>query len=131
MSEEIANRFIEGLGRLEAEQALDDIVALFAEDCDVGNVVTPRQFKGRDGAWEFWQSYRGTFGNVKSDFRNVIVTGNLAALEWVSKGTTADGHPISYEGVSILEIEGEKIKRFRAYFDPSKLGRQLADEAKA
>ena len=131
MSEEIANRFIEALGRLEAEQILDDVVALFAEDCDVGNVVTPRQFKGPQGAWEFWQSYRGTFGKVKSDFRNVIATGNLAALEWVSEGSTADGHPFSYEGVSILEIDGGKITRFRAYFDPDKLGRQLADEARA
>jgi hypothetical protein len=30
------------------------------------------------------------------------------------------------EGVSILEINGDTIARFRAYFDPGKLGRQMA-----
>jgi limonene-1,2-epoxide hydrolase len=30
--------------------------------------------------------------------------------------------------MSILEIEGDKITRFHAYFDPNKLGKQIVAE---
>jgi hypothetical protein len=45
----------------------------------------------------------------------------------VTKGSSKNGHAVEYEGVSVLEIEGDKIKRFYAYFDPRKLGRQIED----
>ncbi|HEX8748485.1 MAG TPA: nuclear transport factor 2 family protein [Pyrinomonadaceae bacterium] len=129
MSEQIVRQFIDALGGLEAERDLDGIVKLFAPDCEVGNVVSPEKFKGRDGAREFWGAkYRETFGEVKSTFRNVFTTEKLAALEWTTEGTAADGSPIRYDGVSILEIEGEFIARFRAYFDAGSLGRQLMEK---
>ena len=45
------------------------------------------------------------------------------ANDWLEK----NGHEISYEGVSILEVEGDKISRFFAYFDPRKLGKQIEE----
>lgn len=126
MSQETAEKFVEALGRLEAERDLDAIVALFAEGCEVGNVVSPEKFRGREGAREFWGAkYRDTFGEVRSEFRNVFATETRAALEWTTEGTANDGTPIRYEGVSILEIEGGQVTRFRAYFDAGSLGRQL------
>jgi ketosteroid isomerase-like protein len=62
---------------------------------------------------------------VASSFRNVIVSDGRAALEWTTTGTSAAGVPISYEGVSILEMADGKITRFRAYFDPHDLGLQI------
>ena len=38
------------------------------------------------------------------------------------------GNEFKYDGVSILEINDEKISRFQAYFDPNNLGRQIVDE---
>ena len=126
MSEQLARRFVEALGRLEAERDLEAITALFAEGCEVGNVTSPEKFRGREGAREFWGAkYRDTFGEVKSTFRNVFATSDRITLEWTTEGTEADGSPVSYDGVSILETDGERITRFRAYFDAGGLGRQI------
>ena len=130
MSEQLAEKFVEALGRLEAAGELEPIVSLFADECEVGNVVSPEKFRGREGAREFWGAkYRDTFGEVRSTFRNVFVAGGRAALEWTTEGTGRDGRPVRYDGVSILETEGERITRFRAYFDAGALGRQLAGKA--
>jgi ketosteroid isomerase-like protein len=69
---------------------------------------------------------RETFGRVRSTIRNRIMTDNRTAVEWSTKGTSGDGGEIDYEGVSILKLEGQKIKRFYAYFDPAQLGQQIA-----
>ena len=122
---DLARRFIDALHALEERRELESIVGLFAADCDVGNVVSPRVFRGSEGAREFWSVYRETFGELRSEFRNVIAGGGRAALEWTTTGTAANGHPIDYDGVSILEFDGDRIGRFRAYFDPSKLGHQV------
>ena len=127
MSREVAQGFIDALYKLELERDVEPIVDTFAEDAVVGNVIAPEKFKGRDGARQFWSEYRETFGEMRSEFRNIIAAEGRAALEWTTKGTDQQGDPLQYDGVSILEIEGDKITRFRAYFDPSNLGRQLKD----
>lgn len=130
MSEQVAKRFVEALAGLEAGRDLEAITALFADECEVGNVVSPEKFHGRDGARDFWGAkYRDTFGEVRSTFHNVFATGDRAALEWTTEGTGADGAPVRYDGVSILETDGERITRFRAYFDAGALGRQLLGKA--
>lgn len=132
MSEQIAKRFIEALGKLEAGRELEEIVGLFAPDAEVGNVVSPEKFRGPEGAREFWGAkYRDTFGEVRSTFRNVFTAGERAALEWTTEGTANDGTPLKYDGVSILESDGERITRFCAYFDAGALGRQLVGKAHA
>ncbi|HZB46675.1 MAG TPA: nuclear transport factor 2 family protein [Pyrinomonadaceae bacterium] len=130
MSEQLAEKFVAALGRLEADGELEPIVSLFAEECEVGNVVSPEKFSGREGAREFWGAkYRDTFGEVRSTFRNVFAAEGRAALEWTTEGTANDGTPLKYDGVSILEIDGGQIKRFCAYFDAGALGRQLTGKA--
>jgi len=130
MSEQIAQRFVEALKRLEAERDLETIAALFAEASEIGNVVSPEKFHGRDGAREFWGAkYRDTFREVKSTFRNVFRQGRRVALEWTTEATTSDCKPVQYDGVSILETDGQRITRFCAYFDAGSLGRQLAGKS--
>ena len=127
MSEQVARRFIAALEQLEQSRELDPIVETFAESADVGNVLVPERFSGKDGARQFWTDYRGVFGAVRSTFRNVITTDGRAALEWTTDGTSTDGKPFHYEGVSVLELEDDLITRFHAYFDPAALGRQITD----
>ncbi len=67
---------------------------------------------------------------MKSTFCNVFADESRAELEWTTEGTE-DGDTVSYEGVSILEIEGDKVKRFMAYFDPAHLNRQVVDRDEA
>lgn len=125
MSIEVAERFKEALWKVERDRNLEPMIQVLADDCEVGNVAVPKTFKGHDEAREFWTSYRKTFDDMESTFRNVFADDEgHAALEWRTEGT-ADGDSVSYEGVSILEIEGEKVKRFVAYFDSSVLSRQV------
>ena len=132
MSEQLAERFIEALGRLEAGRDLETITALFSDESETGNVTSPEKFRGREGAREFWGAkYRDTFGEVKSSFRNVFASETRAALEWTTGGTTADGSPVKYDGVSILEFDGGRITRFCAYFDAGDLGRQILHKTQA
>jgi len=128
MAENAARNFVDALGKLESDRDLDTICGLFSEDCEVGNVVTDDK---NIGAREFWNSYRETFDKVHSTFRNEIITNGVTALEWTTSGTNSDGHEFKYEGVSILETDGERITRFHAYFNPNKLGKQIVADDKA
>jgi ketosteroid isomerase-like protein len=126
MSKEVAGNFVEALRKLEEDRDVEALVKIHTEDCEVGNVSVPGSFKGQDGLREFWTEYRKTFGEIKSTFRNVFATEEGAALEWTTEGTS-DGDSVSYAGVSILEIEGDKVRRFMAYFDTRDFTPQVVD----
>jgi len=121
----VADRFVEALHKLEEDRDVEALVEIHTDDCDVGNVAVPRTFSGHDGLREFWTSYRDTFGDMKSEFRNVFADeAGHAALEW-NTSAQANGNDVSYEGVSLLEIQDGKVSRFRAYFDPRTVNDQV------
>ena len=127
MSKEVADKFVEALRKLEQDRDVEALVEIHADDCDVGNVAVPRTFSGHDGLREFWTSYRDTFGDMKSEFRNIFADeAGHAALEWNTSGE-ANGNRVSYDGVSLLEIQDNKVSRFRAYFDPRTVSEQVVD----
>ena len=126
MFQQVADKFIEALRTLEETRDVEPIAALYTDGADVGNVLRPDQFHGPDGARQFWTEYRGTFDRAESTFRNVIASENAAALEWTTRGTSFDGKPLQYAGVTILETEGEHVTRSSAYFNPTSLGEQIA-----
>ena len=126
MSREVADNFVAALWELEENENVEPLVEVHTEDCEVGNVSVPGTFNGHEGLREFWTNYRSTFGEMKSEFRNVIATEEGAALECTTKGTPS-GDSVSYDGVSVLEIEGDKVRRFMAYFDTRDLTRQVVD----
>ena len=116
MSKEVADGFVEALRKLEENEDVEDLVEIHTGDCEVGNVSVPGIFRGHEGLREFWRRYRSTFGEMRSEFRNVFATEVCAALEWTTEGTS-NGDSVAYDGVSILEIEGGKVRRFMACFD--------------
>jgi len=122
---ERAQRFVEALTKLEQSGELEPLLALFAEDAQVSNVASSRVFTGLDGARQFWTEYKGLLARVKSTFRNMIESGDRVALEWETQGTAQNGAAVNYEGVSIIEWDGDRISRFYAYFDPGLLGREM------
>lgn len=119
-----ADAFIEALRRLEDDADAEPLVELFADDAVCDNVAAARGLRGRSGARQFWSQDRALFGEVHSEFRNVIVGEDRVALEWTRTGTARDGDPVEFDGVSVLELSDGRIVRFKAYFDPSALGRQ-------
>ena len=126
MSKGVADGFVEALRKLEEEENIEPLIEIHNEDCEVGNVSVSESFRGHQGLREFWTSYRSIFDEMRSEFRNVFATEEGAALEWTTEGT-ANGDSVSYEGVSILEIEGVKVHRFMAYFDTRRLAPQIVD----
>ena len=127
MSRGVADKLVEALWKLEEDREVETLVKIHIQNCSVGNVAVSKPFSGHDGLREFWTDYRKTFDEMKSEFRNVFADDSgHAALEWTTTGTE-DGDTISYDGVSILEIEGEKVKRFMAYFDSRTLTKQVVD----
>jgi limonene-1,2-epoxide hydrolase len=126
MSKEVADNFVEALRKLEEDREVEALVEIHTEDCEVGNVSVPGTFRGHEGLREFWTSYRSTFGEMRSEFRNVFATEEGAALERTTEGTS-NGEDVTYDGASILEIEGGKVCRFMAYFDTRALTPQVVD----
>src|SRR5829696_7543832 len=102
VSKEVADKFVEALRRPEEDRDVKALVEIHTEDCDVGNVAVPRTFSGYDGLREFWKGYRDTFGEMKSEFRNVFAgEAGHAVLECNTSGI-ANGKDVSYDGVSLL-----------------------------
>jgi ketosteroid isomerase-like protein len=126
MAMERAQRFVDALARLEESGDPESLLELFSDDAQVSNVASRRTFHGKDGARDFWREYKGMLRQVKSTFRNMIEAGDRVALEWTSSGTAHNGAAVDYEGVSIIEWDGDRISRFYAYFDPRVLGLELS-----
>jgi ketosteroid isomerase-like protein len=120
-----ANAFIDALLRAETTRDIGPIVAMFGPQAELCNPTLPGTLRGPEGAREFWTNYLHSFQDIRSEFRLVVETERGAALEWTSRGRALDGRAITYDGVSILELENGLIRRFRAYFDPRSLGAQL------
>lgn len=131
MSQQQAEKFINALRKLEETGESEEIGNLYADSSEITNVVSPHKFQGIKGARDFWTKYRETFGEMRSEFRNQIVTDKSAALEWTTRGTSKDNNEITYSGVTILEFEGDKISRSCAYFNAQDLGRQIEQDAPA
>ncbi len=129
MAEQRAQRFIDALHQLEDDRDAERIVGMFADSAELSNPHIHDPLHGRDGAHEFWTTYRDTFGEIHSDFHLVVEQGDGAILEWTSRGTASHGARIEYDGVSVLEFGDGGIRRFRAYFDPAALGDQLEASA--
>jgi ketosteroid isomerase-like protein len=125
MTQEVAYRFIEALAALEQQGDIDPILDTFAEACEIGNSLNPEKFHGKPGALEYWRNYLSTFRDIQSTIRNIITGDNSIALEWSARATDRSGKEFRYDGVSILDIRGSSITRFRAYFDTKKLGEKI------
>jgi ketosteroid isomerase-like protein len=129
MTEEVAYRFIEALAVLEQQGDIEPIVDTFAEACEIGNSLQPDKLHGKTGALEYWNNYRSTFRDIRSTFRHIITGDTSIALEWTTKATDRSGKEFHYDGVSVLDIAGGEITRFRAYFDTRKLGEKIPAQA--
>jgi sugar (pentulose or hexulose) kinase len=104
----------------------ESLVAIHTDDCEMDNVSVPDTFRGHEGLREFWTSSCSTFGEMRSEFRNVFATEEGAALQWTTQGTS-NAEDASYDGVSILEIVGGKVRRFMAYFNTRDLAPHVVD----
>lgn len=115
MPSDTVQRFIDGLQASEQSRDPGPVAVLFADDAELANLTHER--KGADGARQFWDEYLRAFKNVRSDFFAVYEADSFAVLEWTSTGELPTGTPIQYKGVSVLETAGDRVRKFRTYYD--------------
>lgn len=113
-----AEVFIQALQETENSRDPGVLVALFADDSELINLALTEPLRGTAGAQRFWTNYLTAFEKIHSDFHQITQTDHTAVLEWVSQGVMAGtGQEFNYRGVSVIEHDGEKVKRFRSYYD--------------
>lgn len=115
--EDLTKQFTAALDELHRERDVEPLVALFSDDAVLTKAGMPHDQHGKDGARQFWQQYRDVFDEIDASFSHTVTQDGIAFLEWTSKGTLADGADFSYDGVSVLQADGDTIDGFRTYYD--------------
>lgn len=114
----IAEDFEKALQQMEQSRNVDDIIGFFAEDVVLGNLGAAQDLRGAEGAREFWRRYLDQFREIRSEFSHATTTDHTVVVEWKSRGTLNDGHPIDYRGVSILRLnDSGLVSEFQTYYD--------------
>ena len=119
---ELAERFTRALQQLERERNVDRLVELFADDAELRRAPRAAIYRGREGARTFWAEYLDAFASIETRFYAVTEGDGRVVLEWHSVATAKQGRPIEYDGCSIVEGSGERVSRFRTYYDAASAG---------
>lgn len=100
-------------------------------------VATGRRVQGVDQVLGVWQGWAKALPDSRCTFNNAIATGNIVVLELTWRGThtgpleTPDGtiaptgKSIELRSCVVCELEGEKTKLQRQYFDMGTLLEQI------
>jgi ketosteroid isomerase-like protein len=117
MSSAIAQTFMETLQQTESSGDVEPLVALFTENAELSNLSMDDPLQGREQIRHFWKNYLSIFDRIQSRFTHVTEGKSTIVLEWISEGALASGEPMSYRGVSVLEMTNQQVQRFRTYYD--------------
>lgn len=116
MPSEVTTAFMHALQEAETSNDPSPLVALYAEDSTTENLsIGP--MRGQDGARDFWRRYLDVFQDIRSEFFHQSDDERTGTMEWVARGHLKSGKPIEYKGISVIEVEGGKVKKFRTYYD--------------
>lgn len=124
---ELAQRFVAALQALEreGEAALEPMVRQFSAMSRLTNAALKRsgtERTGESGAREFWSDYRRSFRDVRTEFYEVTCGERSAGLFWTTRGSSATGAPLEYDGATLLVFEDDgQITQFRGYYDTREL----------
>lgn len=100
-------------------------------------VATGRKADGLDQVLPLWQGWARAFPDSKATFHNAIASGSSVTLEITWNGThkgpletpsgpvQPTGKSIAIRACMVVELEGERVKRERHYFDMATLLQQL------
>ena len=115
ISDDRARRFAAGLHDLDKSGDAAAFASQFADDA-----VTQRfdaRGERRGEVEQFWTEYHAQFQSITTTFYNVVEGGDRFALEWTSDATLADGRPIQYRGVTVIDLDGDTITKLSTYYD--------------
>ena len=99
---------------------MDAWLATFADDVVSHTPVGSPPVHGPDGMRLFLKEIMKTMETVTVQMDGVFLAGDGAAAKWSAEGVGRNGRQISFEGISVFEmnIQG-KIRRIFAYWNPA------------
>jgi steroid delta-isomerase-like uncharacterized protein len=115
----------------------DAVRAAITRDFVYDEVATQRKAQGTDQVIGLWQGWAAAFPDAKATFDNTLVSGNSVVLEVTWRGThqgplrtpagslPATGKRIEVRACAVVELDGQKAKLQRHYFDMATLLQQL------
>ncbi|HEU4563899.1 MAG TPA: nuclear transport factor 2 family protein [Gemmatimonadaceae bacterium] len=128
----VVQSFLRALRAVEERSDVEWMASLYALEATLSSPMTTVPERGPEAARHFWEAYRRTFTEIRSDISAVTEAPGVATVQWTSRGRAAvTGADIDYAGVSVIEHRDGKITRFQAFFDPGALERAGAGTAAA
>jgi steroid delta-isomerase-like uncharacterized protein len=109
------------------------LASLFTDDCVLEDIPLGARVEGPEGVRGFAAPLMEASPDFVCEVTVRVDAGNQAASEWRMSGTHAGDLPgmprtdkrFEVRGVSILEVEGGKIKRCSDFWDMADFRRQL------
>jgi ketosteroid isomerase-like protein len=117
MSEQMGDQFAAKLQDLERTRDPGALIAMFSDDVELQRAAQTRQYRGLDGAREFWKEYLHMFRDVTTTFDAITQVDGRAALEWHSTCKLDNGTEVSYQGCTVIETDGKRVNKLRTYYD--------------
>ncbi|MCY7342931.1 MAG: nuclear transport factor 2 family protein [Pseudonocardia sp.] len=110
-----ARNFVAALRKFEQDSDAAPLVALFATDAVTERLDARGERHGE--VEQFWQEYRAQFREIRTTFFNAVEGQDQVALEWRSQAILTDDRPLTYRGVTVIDLDGDAIVRLRTYYD--------------
>jgi steroid delta-isomerase-like uncharacterized protein len=128
-SEDVVRAYFDALNERDYEKA----AASFSEDCEFVSVASGVRFQGTDSMLHGLREFAEAFPDWSVEVANIVASGPYVATEWRTTGThegtfrgeSPTGIRFRRDGCSVAEVEGERIVRYRDYYDRTTLLEQL------
>lgn len=118
----IVASYYTNLAAMNTEGVLEN----FAHDAISHDPVGEPPVKVHEGFGEFISRLKTVFNNLATTTESIFIAGNSAAVKWKTEGASKTGKTITFEGITIFEInDSGKIQTTRAYWSPAEMIAQL------
>jgi steroid delta-isomerase-like uncharacterized protein len=112
----------------------EQLVSLFTDDCVYEDVTMGVVNHGKTELENFYNLIFGAFPDFKVELTSHFVAGNWAGAEWLMSGThkgdlpglPATNKKVSIRGASVLELQGNKLRRCSDYWDMATFLKQIS-----
>jgi len=120
--ESIVDSYLENISAMNAEGWVEN----FAEDALSYDPVGEPPTLIHEGFQEFIGQLKAVFTNLEAIKEHIFIAGNEAALKWTMKGVSKTQKNVTFEGITIFEInDAGKIQTTSAYWNPKTIIAQL------
>ena len=109
---------------------IERVLAFVSPQIRYEDVPTSTVSEGPEAVTAFFGRVWSAIPDMRMVPTNVLTTGNAVAVEWIATGThsgdfpglPATGNPFHIRGISMIELEGEHVRRVSDYWDLASSG---------